>query len=148
MGRIGSVKSIIEHQGLFLLIKDSRSVDDFWCFPGGGVERGEDVFTALKREMIEETNVKPEIGNLLFVQQIQFSDKSLPPEFFFHITNAEDYLQHDVTRSSHGNQEIAAIDWIDVGQVEVRPDFMKTRLPEALKQDFRVATEVHLSPAS
>lgn len=148
MERIGGVKSVIEHQGLFLLIKDSRSTDDFWCFPDGGIERGEDLFSALKREMIEETNIEPEIGNLLFVQQIQFEDRCLPPEFFFHVTNGEDYLEHDVANSSHGNHELAAIDWVDVTQIEVRPDFMKTKLPEAMKHDFDIKTEVRLSPAS
>ena len=45
--------------------KDSTDSIDYWCTPGGGVDVGEPLIPALEREMIEETGIKPVIGNLL-----------------------------------------------------------------------------------
>ena len=40
-----------------------------WLPPGGGVEFGEDCHKALKREFIEETGLKINVGELLFVSE-------------------------------------------------------------------------------
>jgi len=37
------------------------------CFPGGGVEEGEDIFSAAIREIKEETNIVPLIVNTAFI---------------------------------------------------------------------------------
>lgn len=143
MSRI-AVRGVIENEGKFLLVRQKFNTT-FWCLPGGGVEPGEDLFTALKRELVEETNVEPVIGNLLFIQQIRTSDGYDFPEFHFHVTNAEDYLRHDTVASTHGEKEIEEIDWIDVSQVTIKPEFLATRLPEVTKQNFDTKTEIHLT---
>ena len=54
---------------------------------------GEGLLDGLRREMIEETGVKPEIGKLLFIQQFAESGEQSAHgpneqlEFFFLITN-------------------------------------------------------------
>jgi len=40
-----------------LLIHRLREGNEYWVFPGGGVEEGEDFDTALEREMMEETGL-------------------------------------------------------------------------------------------
>lgn len=58
--RIG-VKAIIKNsEGKFLLLRRSGKVARAgqWSFPGGGVDRGEDLTDAVKREAVEETGLE------------------------------------------------------------------------------------------
>lgn len=141
-----SVRAIIEYEGKFLLVRNKSFGSDhgFWCLPGGGLKTGEDVFSTLKREMVEEMNIVPEIGNLLYIHQIKTDVGYTAPGLFFHIKNAKDYLTYDVEHSTHGKEELAAIDWVDIAEVDVLPKFLKNELPEIIKQGFVVSTRVRL----
>lgn len=97
----------------------------YWCVPGGGVDVGEPLLPALEREMMEELGIKPVIGGLLYVQQFVHGDVE-QMEFFFHVTNAEDYLHIDLSRASHGAIEIDAVDFIDPAAHYVLPLFLGT----------------------
>lgn len=63
------VKSLILYHKKVLLIQrtDHAGIDEgAWEYPGGIVEFGEDLHTALRREIKEETNLDVCIGVLLF----------------------------------------------------------------------------------
>ena len=103
-----------------------RSTDDgldYWCTPGGGVDVGEPLIPALERELIEETGVRPTVGNLLYVQQFQHNDWE-HLEFFFHIANSDDYEHINLESTTHGAIEIAEIDFIDPSVNIVLPAFL------------------------
>jgi len=122
-----AVRAIIMQKDTLLCVKlkayHGIPRDDFWCLPGGGVDEGEALIPALKREMIEETGVTPEIGALLYVHQ--FSDGNAPNlEFFFHVTNAEDYLMVDTSQTTHGEEEIAELDFVDPKTTYILPTFL------------------------
>jgi ADP-ribose pyrophosphatase YjhB (NUDIX family) len=53
-----NVRGIIIREGKILLIHRFKEGREYWVIPGGGVEEGESLETALKREMIEETGLK------------------------------------------------------------------------------------------
>lgn len=100
---------------------------DFWCTPGGGVDAGEAIISALQREMIEETDVMPDVGKLLYVHQFVKNDNEIT-EFFFHVTNADDYNRIDLSKSSHGQKEISEIKFID-------PKTTPNLLPKFLREE-------------
>jgi len=87
----------------------------YWCLPGGRVEDGEEIAAAMKREMIEELGVEPEIGRLLYVHQLFVDDgKTQRVEFVFEIKNPQDYAQTDLTKTSHGLAELEDVAWLDL----------------------------------
>lgn len=50
-----SVKSLIIHKSKILLVKEWD--DEWWSFPGGGIEHGESIQDALYREIHEELGI-------------------------------------------------------------------------------------------
>ena len=103
-----------------------RQDRDFWCTPGGGLDDGETLQDGLHREMIEETGITPKIGRLLFVQQFSEDGEKEQMEFFFHIENADDYESIDLATTTHGEEEIEQVAFIDPHEQFVLPKFLQT----------------------
>ena len=127
MNRRVAVRGIFVHRGKLLCVKlkpyKESIKNDYWCVIGGGVDAGEALIPALEREIIEETAIKPIIGNLLYVQQFASSDKE-QLEFFFNILNPHDYLNIDLSKTTHGAEEIEDVSYIDPKLHDVRPEFL------------------------
>lgn len=98
---------------------------DFWCLPGGGIDDGESIIDAFKREMIEELGVEPKVGRLLYVQQFTHGGKDYT-EFFLHIENPKDYTDIDLDKTSHGYVEIEQIAFVDTKTTTILPEFLTT----------------------
>ena len=127
-----AVRGVVLKDGKLLCVRLKKHKDnatdegqDFWCTPGGGVDVGESLITALEREFIEETGIKPDVGNLLYVQQFSHNDWE-HLEFFFDIINSEDYEDIDLEATTHGAIEIAEVGFIDPAVNTVLPIFLTT----------------------
>jgi ADP-ribose pyrophosphatase YjhB (NUDIX family) len=60
---VGGVSGLIVQDGNVLLIRRGKQpYKDHWSLPGGGVERGERLREAAKREVLEETGLDVEVG--------------------------------------------------------------------------------------
>jgi mutator protein MutT len=59
------VRGILVDNGTITLLKRVKKGDIYYVFPGGGVEKGESVKQALKRELEEELGIDVNIKKLL-----------------------------------------------------------------------------------
>lgn len=62
--REGNRLLMVRHRGI-------NQSDTFWCPPGGGLQFGEATREGLTREFDEETGLKIEVGDLLFVNEFR-----------------------------------------------------------------------------
>ena len=123
-----NVRGIIFRNGEILVTKfrqDDDSESAHWGTFGGGLDIGESLHQGLHREMIEETGIAPEIGKLLFTQQFADEEKEYL-EFFFHITNTDDYAAIDLSSTSHGLLELVRAEFVDPAQHNILPAFLQT----------------------
>lgn len=121
-----NVRGIIFKDGKLLVTKyrqDDGSESKHWGTFGGGLELGESIITGLRREMIEETGIVPEIGNLLFIQQYEDDEKEYF-ELFFHIKNTNDYSEVKLEETTHGLQELTRHGFMDPKTEYVLPSFL------------------------
>ena len=83
-----SVCALIIYNGKVLLVKRSHTdnfLQNVWEFPGGGVESGEDLHSALKRELKEEVDldISKERVNLIGVSEEISKTDSIKHEIQF-----------------------------------------------------------------
>ena len=118
---------IVDNQGCMFAVRQRKrdgTAKDFWCTVGGGVDMQETLQDAIVRECIEETGVTPVVSALLYVQQ--FSDATYDHlEFFFRVENWKDFVDVDLTKTTHGMTEIVECRFIDVKLLKTLPTFLQ-----------------------
>jgi ADP-ribose pyrophosphatase YjhB (NUDIX family) len=127
--RIG-VRAIIFKDGQLLANKfpTETGETDYWATPGGGLDPHESLTDGLTREIIEETGIVPHVGRLLFVQQFRSErpDRSEELEFFFLVTNPEDFTTITLSETTHGAHELTRCEFIDPRAEVLLPAFLQT----------------------
>ena len=121
-------RGIIIHKGKLLGVKHPHNTS-FCALPGGHLEWKEDIKECLRREIIEELGVNPNIGRLLYVNNFMDGDIRQSIEFFFEIINSHEYLNIEHLEATH-NHEIAEVCWIE-------PSDTTPLLPKRLWEDFK-----------
>ena len=79
------VRGILIESNEIILIKRVKPTENYYVFPGGGVEEGESLEEALRREMKEELGVEIQVGKLLVEQTLE-TKKGLQTEYFYYCT--------------------------------------------------------------
>ena len=76
-----AVGVIIKNSQLLLLWR-YRDGKEYYTFPGGSMEEGEDEETALRREMFEELNIEIENPKKLFTNINEFGENKRPDHLY------------------------------------------------------------------
>lgn len=81
------VCGILRDHHRVLLLNHSMLNEDhiFWNFPGGGMEEGEDIISALQREFREETRLNVAVHELIYIHQ-HISGKLHGVELYFRVS--------------------------------------------------------------
>ncbi|MCE5299610.1 MAG: NUDIX hydrolase [Spirochaetia bacterium] len=75
--RIRVAGIVLNQKNELLLVNHRKNGRSYWLFPGGGVEHGEDIETALKREFYEELTAEiKKVGHLVLAHDTIYPDKS------------------------------------------------------------------------
>lgn len=65
---------VLKQDDKVLMVQHKKNGKKYWLLPGGGLEFGETIEHCAKRELMEETNLDIDIGELLFINE------SIPPD--------------------------------------------------------------------
>lgn len=75
------VAAIVMRGDELLLVRHIKNGKSYWLLPGGGIEYGEPLAEALKRELREEAGIEIEVGDLAIVND------TIPPDHTRHTIN-------------------------------------------------------------
>lgn len=118
-------RAIILHNNKILLVQHKGR--NFYSLPGGKVDEGEDVQTALVREIEEELAVHAKIEKMLFVHEFQYPGGDMSLEFFFLIKNGEDFLGE--LKGEYTEIELADIAWKNLDEeMNIMPRFLQEKI--------------------
>jgi 8-oxo-dGTP diphosphatase len=135
--RVGVKAIIIRHEKLLVVKKrDGKGV--FYSFPGGGQEAGETLIQAVQREMVEETGLEVQVGNLLFVREyIGKHHENAETEGNLHVVDhlfhclVEHFPETFLAKAPDTGQE--EIEWLSLNQLRTCRFYPQTLIPHLIE---------------
>jgi ADP-ribose pyrophosphatase YjhB (NUDIX family) len=110
---------ILDSSRRLLLFRHVGGNREFWATPGGGVERGETMEQAARREAVEELGCDPGRLRLLWTGHATFEFEGRlisQTETFFLVTRHPDVLPAEVAQR-HVTEGIAEVRWWSVDEI-------------------------------
>ncbi len=134
MERRVTTRGVVTQDGKILAVKHKRedgTTADFWAIPGGGLDSLETLHDGVRREIMEELGIEATVGRLLLMQQFKdagrYGEGREFLEFFFEISNAEDFIDATTNGTSHGEHEIAEVVFVNPREENILPKIIQTQ---------------------
>ena len=126
---------IFRDDGVLIVRRKREPGKGLWSLPGGAVELGETLTQALKRELLEETSLRVEIGGFVrLLDRIVRDDRN---RVRYHYVIA-DYWGWAPTGSPRAGSDISDARFVDLGRLtetELPPEVMETILDASRLRD-------------
>ena len=132
------VSGLLVENGKILLLKhrDLGPEGYLWLPPGGGVEFGESLHEALKKEFLEETNLKIAVGEYLFTNEF-INEPYHAIELFFAVKRLSGTLEIGFDPELPDNQQL-----LEEAKF-FSPDELEAIPPAAIHNTFNAAGARH-----
>ena len=111
-----AVGAIIRHQDRLVLIRrDKEPAKGAWTFPGGAVELGESLEDAVRREVLEETGLQVELGEVAMVIDRVDRDEAGVVRYHYIIV---DYYARPVGGALHPGGDVSDARWVGLADLD------------------------------
>ena len=115
------VAGLLVHEGRILMVEQGRGEERYWLLPGGGVQFGETLADAVRREFNEELSLRVGVNKLLAIVESISPD----PAYTKHVVHLvfEVSAPHDVTPEPSDVKVLKAafLDELQLQSIDVRP---------------------------
>ena len=74
---------VVIHKGSILLMRRKKNGKNFYVFPGGGIEEGEDREVTVSREFLEETTVVVKAKRLLYEVHLDGDEYGSKDQYYY-----------------------------------------------------------------
>ena len=132
-----------------IVVKDNKVVivrqrklnnRDIYIFPGGGIQEREDVFSAAKRELKEETHLRIKITKLLYIKEL-FSPNLHSIEFYVLARAIKGKLRIGFDPELPDNHQVLKeVSWMPINKLK-KLNFYPKELREKLYSDWKNSFE-------
>jgi len=114
---IVGVGAVIRDGARILLIRrDREPAKGRWTFPGGVVELGETVGDAIRREVLEETGLQIEVGELVAIVDRILHDDAGRIQYHYVIL---DFLAHPINGVPRSGDDAGDVRWVSLPGLDV-----------------------------
>ncbi len=136
------VAAVIIEDNAVLLVKHRKAGREYWMLPGGGVDYGESLHEALVRELLEETGLRIEPGDLVL------ANDTIAPDSSRHVVNlyfrAKAVSGTPMIGDDQRIVDVAYLRWEELKDAPLMPD-LKGELGILLDRAAHIGT-VYLGP--
>ncbi len=129
---IGVGAVIIRGDRVLLVRRATEPLQGEWSVPGGVLELGEKLCEGIRREVLEETGLQVEPGEVLDVFDSIFRDGQGRTQYHYVLI---DYLCHCIAEDARAGSDVSEVRWVP--QDELAAMGLRDSIEQVVRKGFR-----------